>query len=233
MQVEIWSDVVCPWCYIGKRRFEAALARFEHRDQVEVTWRSFELDPSAPRRREGRNIERLAAKYGMSVEQAEAAQDRVSRIADEEGLLYDLDRAQGGNSFDAHRLIHLAAEHGVQDEMKERLMAAYFVEAQPIGDADTLEKLAVDVGLDPAEVRRVLAGDAYRQEVRADEAAASTLGISGVPFFVIDRAYGVSGAQPADTLLEVLDQAWTESHPLTMLAGSTDAEVCEGDDCAI
>ncbi len=245
MQVEIWSDVVCPWCYIGKRRFEQALSRFAHRDEVDVTWRSFELDPSAPARREGNQLDHLAAKYGMTRDQAEAAQDRVTGQADGEGLVFHLDRAQSGNTFAAHRLIHLAADHSLQGAMKERLMAAYFTEAEPIGETDTLEKLAIDVGLDPHEVRRVLDGDAYSAAVRADEAEARTLGISGVPFFVIDRAYGVSGAQPADVLLEALDTAWAAAHPLTMVTGTdprpgqtdagatTDAGVCDDGSCDV
>ncbi len=232
MQVEIWSDVVCPWCYIGKRRFEEALGSFAHRDDVEVTWRSFELDPAAPPRREGRQIEHLARKYGMTLEQAEAAQDRVTSQADNEGLVYHLDRAQSGNSFDAHRLIHLAAAHGRQDEMKERLLAAYFTEGEPIGERDTLEKLGIDVGLDPTEVRAVLDGDTWATEVRAEEAEARALGITGVPFFVIDRAYGVSGAQPADVLLEALDTAWTAAHPLTMIADSSTGSTAATDGVA-
>jgi predicted DsbA family dithiol-disulfide isomerase len=232
MQVEIWSDVLCPWCYIGKRHFEEALAQFAHRDEVDVTWRSFELDPSAPRHREGSQVEHIARKYGITVEQAQAAQDRITRVAARADLAYDFDRIQPGNSFDAHRLIHLAADHGLQDEMKERLMAAYLTEGAAIGEPETLEKLGVDIGLDPQDVRAVLDSDRYRQEVRADEAAASTLGISAVPFFVFDRTYGVSGAQPAEALLEVLEKAWAETHPLTMLGGTGEG-VCEGDDCPV
>jgi predicted DsbA family dithiol-disulfide isomerase len=214
MQVEIWSDVVCPWCFIGKHRFESALARFEHRDEVQVVFRSFELDPSAPAHQEGSAVERLAAKYGMSLDQAKAAVERVELAAEREGLLIDHDRMQRGNTCDAHRLIHLAAAHDVQHEMKERLMTAYFSEGRRIGERETLVELAAEVGLDPAEVRTMLDGDDHRQEVRADEAAASTLGITGVPFFVIDRAYGVSGAQNEDLFLEVLDTAWAETHAI-------------------
>jgi predicted DsbA family dithiol-disulfide isomerase len=216
MQVEIWSDVVCPWCFIGKHRFESALARFEHRDQVQVVFRSFELDPSAPAHQEGSSVERLAAKYGMSLEQAQAAVERVELAAEREGLLIDHDRMQRGNTFDAHRVIHFAAAHDVQHEMKERLMTAYFSEGRRIGERETLVDLATEVGLDPAEVRAMLDSDDHRQAVRDDEAAASTLGISGVPFFVVDRAYGVSGAQNEDLFLEVLDTAWAETHPVAV-----------------
>src|SRR5438552_2791809 len=213
MKVEIWSDVVCPWCYIGKRRFEAALGRFAHRDDLSVVWRSFELDPSAPTRRTGDSAERLAAKYGMSRAQAVASQDRLTQMAAQEGLAFHFDQAQSGNTFDAHRLLHLAAERGLQDEVKERLLRAYFSEGEPIGERATLVRLVAEVGLAADEVEAVLASDSYAEEVRAEEHEATELGINGVPFFVIDRRYGVSGAQPADVLLQVLERAWADSHP--------------------
>ena len=202
LTVEIWSDVVCPWCYVGKRRLEAALAQFDH--PVEVTWRSFELDPSAPRERELPAAEHLAAKYGMSVEQARASQAQLTELAAAEGLEYHLDRTRGGNSFDAHRMIHLAAAHDLQDAAKERLMLAYFTEAEPIGDPDTLVRLMAEIGIDADEARAVLEGDAYADAVRADEQLAYRIGIQGVPFFVLNRRYGVSGAHPPEALLEAL-----------------------------
>jgi predicted DsbA family dithiol-disulfide isomerase len=211
LTVEIWSDVVCPWCYIGKRRFEAALARFPHRDEVEVTYRSFELDPDAPARHAVSGPERLAEKYGVSVEEARAMNDRVTGIAAQEGLEYHLDVARGGNTLDAHRMLHLAAAHGVQAEAKERLMRAYFSEGEPISDADTLVRLVAEVGVPEDEARAVLAGDRYTAEVRDDEQLGAQLGIRGVPFFVLDRRYGVSGAQPADVLAGALEQAWDEA----------------------
>jgi predicted DsbA family dithiol-disulfide isomerase len=233
VKVEIWSDVVCPWCYVGKRRFEAALSDFAHRDEVDVVWRSFELDPSAPPIREGDPVQRLAAKYGMSEADALAAQRNLTSVAAGEGLDFHLDRARSGNSFDAHRLLHLAAEEGRQDQMKERLFSAYFVEGQAIGDRDTLVALAGEIGIDPGRAAEVLAGDKYTSEVRSEEAEARAIGISGVPFFVIDRTYGVSGAQPAETLTAALEQAWSESHPLTMVPSAGEAGACEGDSCAI
>jgi len=238
MKVEIWSDIVCPWCYIGKRRFEEALSRFEHAADVEVVWRSFELDPTAPARREGSHVHHLARKYGMSVDQAQAASDNLTRTAEKEDLFMDFSRTQGGNTFDGHRLIHLAAQHGRQDEMKEALMRAYFSEGRAIGETATLVDVAAELGFDPDEVREVLAGDTYADEVRAEERDGQRLGITGVPFFVVDRAYGVSGAQNPDVLLEVLETAWAAAHPLTMVgitaAEGTDADVvCEGDACVI
>jgi predicted DsbA family dithiol-disulfide isomerase len=208
LTVEIWSDVVCPWCYVGKRRFERALAEFEHRDDVEVVWRSFELDPNAPPEREVSSAEHLASKYGMSVEQAERSNAQMTELAASEGLEYHLDRTRGGNSFDAHRLIHLAAANGRQDAMKERLMRAYFTEGEPVGDTETLVRLATEVGLDEHEARTALDGEAYADTVHADEELAARIGIRGVPFFVLDRRYGVSGAQPSELLLQVLEKAW-------------------------
>jgi predicted DsbA family dithiol-disulfide isomerase len=209
MKVEIWSDVVCPWCYIGKRRFETALGRFAHAGAVEVVWRSFELDPSAPAT-DVDLIGHLAAKYGVSRAEAEAMNARVTRIAAEEGLHYRLDIARRGRTFDAHRLIHLGAERGVQGEVKEALMAAYQTQGEPIADHDALTKVAVAAGLEEPEVREVLAGDDYADDVRADEHEAMELGVTGVPFFVFDRRYAVAGAQPADLILRVLERAWEE-----------------------
>ena len=210
LTVDIWSDVVCPWCYIGKRRFEAALEQFEHRDDVTVLWHSFELDPEAPPVAEGRSAERLAAKYGMTVEEAAGRQAEITTLAAQDGLTYDLAESRGGNTFDAHRLIHLAAEHRLGDAAMERLMQAYFSEREAIGDRETLQRLAVEAGLPAEEVREVLEGERYADAVRADERAATQIGIRGVPFFVLGRKYGVSGAQPAEVLLQALQQAWDE-----------------------
>jgi predicted DsbA family dithiol-disulfide isomerase len=203
LTVEIWSDVVCPWCYVGKRRFEKALADFEHRDDVEVVWRSFELDPNAPPEREHSGAEHLAAKYGMSLEQAERSNAQMTELAASEGLEYHLDRTRGGNSFDAHRLLQLAKDRGRQDEMKERLMRAYFTEGEAISDAETLVRLALEVGIDPTPLK----GGGYAEAVREDELLARRIGIQGVPFFVLNRRYGVSGAQPPELLLEALAKA--------------------------
>jgi predicted DsbA family dithiol-disulfide isomerase len=211
LSVDIWSDVVCPWCYIGKRRFEAALAQFPQRDEVDVTYHSFELDPDAPARHDRPGPARLAEKYGVSLEEAQAMNDRVSEIAAQDGLHYRLDIARGGNTFGAHRLLHLALAHGVQPALKERLMEAYFTEGEPISDPDTLVRLAADAGVPEEESRTVLEGDRYADAVREDERLGAQLGIRGVPFFVIGRRYGISGAQPADVLLGALERAWAEA----------------------
>jgi predicted DsbA family dithiol-disulfide isomerase len=238
LKVEIWSDVVCPWCYIGKRRFESALARFDHQNEVEVVWRSFELDPSAPDRREGDPAARLAAKYGMSLQQAVDNQQRLTEMAAKEGLDFHFDVAQSGNTFNAHRLLHLAEERGLQGALKERLMLAYFTEAEPIGDPETLVRLAQTVGISETDAREALSGEAYVEQVRSDEREAAELGINGVPFFVIDRRYGVSGAQSPDVLLQALEQGWADAHPARVLlpvgGGASDAHAtCTDESCAI
>jgi predicted DsbA family dithiol-disulfide isomerase len=211
VEVEIWSDVACPWCYIGKRRFEAALSRFEHGEDVQVTWRSFELDGEAPRERTGDRAEHLAKKYGMTVEQAREAEQRLTDAAAGEGLGFRFDMARSGNTFDAHRLVHLAEEHDLQDAMKERLLRAYFTEGELMSDHDTLVRLAVEVGVDAQQAREMLAGDRFAQEVRDDERTAGELGISAVPTFVVDRRLGTSGAQPPEALLQLLREGWTKS----------------------
>jgi predicted DsbA family dithiol-disulfide isomerase len=225
VEVEIWSDIVCPWCYVGKRRFEAALAAFEHRDDVRVTWRSFELDPSAPRERESDGASHIAQKYGIPREQAVEMQQNLAAVAAGDGLELDFAHTRSGNTFDAHRLVHLAAEHGLQDAAKERLMRAYFSEGEPIGDVDVLARLAVEVGLAPEEVRDVLDSDRYAEQVRDDEQTASSLGISAVPFFVVDRALGASGAQPSDVLTDFLQHGWE--------AGASLPVVAQGDSCGV
>ncbi len=213
MEVEIWVDVVCPWCYVGKRRWEAALADFPHRDEVEVTWRSFELAPDAPASSDQSLVEMLSSKYGVSVDQAVAMNDRVSGVAAEEGLDYQLERARPANTFDAHRLLHLAGHRGLAEEAEERLFRAYFTEGVRIGDRDALVRLASEIGLDVDEVREVLDGDRYAADVRDDEETARSLGISGVPFVAIDRKFGVSGAQPVEAFRNALDEAWAAREP--------------------
>ena len=232
MKIEIWSDVVCPWCYIGKRRFEGALAQFEHADEVEVIWRSFELDPSAPRVQTEPQAERLAKKYGVSLEQVTAMNARLIGEAKKEGLDFHLDAAIGGNTVDAHRLIHFAAESGRADAMKERLMKAYFTEGVAIGERAELVRLAVEVGLGEDEVKAMLSAERFADAVRADEARAHAFGISGVPFFAIDERYGVSGAQPAEVILEALQQAYGESR-LVSVTGDAAAGQCDDGSCAV
>jgi len=221
---------------VGKRQFEEALGRFGHADQVTVSWRSFELDPTSPRV-VGMSMDRiLEHKYGMSAEQARAANQQMTTMAAGVGLEYHLDQVQAGNTFDAHRLLHLAATHGRGDALKERLLAAYFTEGRSVGDHTVLAELAVEVGLDPTQVDETLAGEAFAADVRADEARATALGATGVPFFVIDETYGVAGAQGSDVLLGALERAWSESHPVTLLnaAGpAPDGGACGDGTCSV
>jgi predicted DsbA family dithiol-disulfide isomerase len=230
VQIEVWSDVVCPWCYVGKRRLEAALARFAHRDQVEVVWRSFQLDPTIPEGETFPTLPALAAKYGRPVDELRAMQSRVEEVAAGEGLEYRLAEGVSGNTALAHELLHLAAEHGRQGELAERLLHAHFAELRPVFSADDLVPLAVEVGLDEDEVRAALADRRYRAAVQADAATAQALGANGVPFFVVDRRYGASGAQPAELLLQILERAWTDAHPLVTVPA---AEGCAEDSCAV
>jgi predicted DsbA family dithiol-disulfide isomerase len=207
MRVDIWSDVVCPWCYVGKARFEKALSGFPHRDEVEVVYRSFELDPGWPKDQRETALSMLSSKYGMSREQASAAEARIAGLAQAEGLGFDPDRPVG-NTFDLHRVIHLADAKGVQRELLTALNGAYFGQARQVFDRDVITEVAGEAGLDSGAVAEVLNGDAYADAVRQDEREARELGITGVPFFVFDMALGVSGAQPTDTFTSALDQAW-------------------------
>jgi predicted DsbA family dithiol-disulfide isomerase len=213
MQVEIWSDIICPWCYIGKKRFEMALSDFAHRDSVSVIWRSFELDPQAPQQQPDTLVEMLARKYGVSRQQAEAMNARVSSLAAELGLQYRLDIARPGNTFDAHRLLHFAASQKFGDAAAERVMHAYFCEGFSVGDSAALARIAPEFGLAEIEVLTLLDSGVYAAEVRADEARATALGINGVPFFVFDEKIGVSGAQPVAVFSGALQQAWAERNP--------------------
>jgi predicted DsbA family dithiol-disulfide isomerase len=211
MQVEIWSDLVCPWCYLGKRRFERALESFGHRDEVTVVYRSFELDASAPPGVTTPTVERLAGKYGMTAGQADDAQRQMEQRAAQDGLEFRMDGLRSGNTRDAHRLLHLAKAHGVQAELAERLHRAYFTEQASIFDHSSLTGLAVEAGLDRDDVIRVLASQEYGDAVDTDEAMAAALGVNGVPLFVVDRRYGISGAQPPEVIAQVLDQAWADA----------------------
>ncbi|MEO3811027.1 DsbA family oxidoreductase [Sphaerisporangium sp. B11E5] len=208
MRVEVWSDIMCPWCYIGKRRLERALAGFEHAAEVEVEWRSFQLDPGHPKGERQPVHEALAKKTGRSLAQVRGMTDHVKALAAEEGLAYDFDRAVVVNSFDAHRLTHLAKKYGLGAETHERFMRGNLVEGEVLDDQDTLVRLAAETGVPEEEARRVLAGDDHAGDVRADIAQAHAYGATGVPFFVLDRAYGVSGAQPVTTFAAALRTAY-------------------------
>jgi predicted DsbA family dithiol-disulfide isomerase len=232
MKIDVWSDVACPWCYIGKRRLEEALAGFEHRDQVEVEWRSFQLDPSAPTEPHEHVGEMLARKYGGAARVGQM-QAQMLQVAAEVGL--DFSRHAESlhlNTVDAHRLLHSAGER--RADLKEALLHAYFVEARNLADHGVLVDVATSVGLDADAARAVLASDAHADDVAADVAQAAAYGATGVPFFVVDATYGVSGAQPTEVFSQLLQTAWAERSPIQLVnAGEAAAPGCEGDNCAI
>jgi len=232
LSVDVWSDIACPWCYIGKRRLEQALGGFPQRDAVRIHWRAFELDPNAPAQRDVSTsyAERLAAKYGSAVSQAQQRIDQMVEVAAADGLPFDFEHIRPGNTFHAHRLLHLANERGLQDALKERFLRGYLCEGAPIGDPATLLQLSREVGLDADEVETLLAGDAHATAVRLDEREAQQIGVSGVPFFRIGSRYAVSGAQPAELLLRALERAWAElPEPLEVL--HADAATCGPHGC--
>ncbi|WP_309029914.1 DsbA family oxidoreductase [Streptomyces alfalfae] len=235
MRVEIWSDIACPWCYVGKARFEKVLAAFPHRDAVEVVHRSFELDPGRAKGDTGQVLPMLMNKYGMTEEQAREGERRLGENAAAEGLDYRIEGRDHGSTFDMHRVLHLAKERGRQDELIGLLYRANFAEERSVfADDERLVELAAEAGLDEAEVRAVLADPGrYADDVRADEREAAELGANGVPFFVLDRRYGVSGAQPAEVFTQALEQAWGGRSPLTTLADAGDGEACGPDGCAV
>jgi protein disulfide-isomerase len=219
MQIEIWSDIMCPFCYIGKRHFEEALKQFGHHAEVEIVWRSFQLDPEIPQDRE--KIEHvydyLAKRKGISLEQSVKLHERVIAMAHAAGLVYDFDKAIVANSFDAHRVIQLAKSKGLGNEIEERFFKAYFTDGMDLGDPATLIELVKEVGLEGAEVREALHSDDVAYQVKQDIADAAQIGVKGVPFFVFNRRYAVSGAQPADVFLETLEKAfeeWKKANPV-------------------
>ncbi len=236
MRVEVWSDIVCPWCYIGKRRLERALDAFPH--EVEVVWRSYQLDPGAPTEPVESVAEALGRKYGGGADAGRRMIDRVEAVAAEEGMIWRHHQSQRANTVDAHRLLHVALADGgpeLQGALKEALLAAYFVHAENPADHDVLRRIAAGAGLDAGRVDEVLAGSAFTDEVYADIERAGRYGATGVPFYVVDGRYGVSGAQPVETFSQVLERAWADAHPaLEMVpAGSTDTDVCGPDGCAV
>ena len=211
VQVEIWGDLICPWCYLGRARFEQALAAFPDRAMVDVIHRSFELDPSTPQGETSTVAEMLATKFGGRADAVRAGEERLAAMTGEVGLPYRIDRLNG-NTLDAHRLVKLGAEHGLADDLVTHLYEANFAEGRSIFDVVALLEIGVAAGLDPLETRRVLEGSTYTDQVRSDEQLAAQIGISGVPFYVIDRTYGISGAQATEVFSGLLEQVWQERH---------------------
>lgn len=208
MEVEIWSDVMCPFCYIGKRRFEKALQSFEYNHEVEITWRSFQLNPDMETDPDANINEHLAEAKGWSLDQAQQMNQRVTDMAADEGLEYHMDRAVVANSFDAHRLVQFAKDRGKADEMEEALFKAYFTEGKNIDDHQTLITLAEGIGIDPTETRSILQSEKYTNAVKHDIQLAQNINITGVPFFLFDRKFAVSGARETEVFLKALKQSW-------------------------
>jgi predicted DsbA family dithiol-disulfide isomerase len=229
LTVEVWSDVACPWCYVGKRRLEVALAQFPERASVDVVWRAFELDPSAPDVYPVTHsyADRLARKYGRTKAQAEQMLAQMTQLAASEGLTFDFSRIRSGNTFNAHRMLHLARTQGLGGALKERLFAGYFGQGEAPGDPETLLRLATDVGVDVDRAQALLSTDLYAAEVRAEQREAQAIGVSGVPFFLLGRRYGVSGAQAADVMVQALRRAWDELPELSEAQGA----LCGPDGC--
>jgi predicted DsbA family dithiol-disulfide isomerase len=209
MKVEVWSDVMCPFCYLGKRRFAKALAEFPNRDDVEIIWKSFQLNPSLRTDPAISVTQYLAREKGLDERVAEQMNDRVARMSRQDGPIYNFDDVVVANTFDAHRLIHFAKERGLQDQAAEKLFSAYFTEGKNVDDRATLIELGREIGLDSAAVTAALESDAYVAEVNADIEEARQLGINGVPFFVFDRAYAVSGAQDTDVFKDALERSFS------------------------
>ncbi|MGY1815492.1 DsbA family oxidoreductase [Blastococcus sp. SYSU D00820] len=219
MRVDVWIDIGCPWCYIGKRRLEVALAAFGHADQVAVRWRSYQLDPDIPEGQVFRSTERVAQQTGRSEDEMAAAQERIARVAAGEGLHYRLGENMVGNTSRAHELVQLAADRGLQEQVVERLLHGHFAEHRSVHAVDSLVELAADGGLDPDEARAALTDRRYRAAVVEDIAVAQRLGVTSVPFFLVDRTYAVAGGQSAEALEQLLSTAWDEQVKSRTAAG--------------
>ena len=226
MKIEIWSDILCPFCYIGKRRLEKALASFDHAAEVDIQWRSFELDAQANPAPGENQYARLAQKYGNTEAWARQMSANMTQMAAEEGLAFDFDKVVPANSLRAHRLVHLAARHGQQDAAKERLFKAYLEEGLDINDVPTLTRLGAELNLPTQEVEQLWVSNEFEQAVRYDEYQAQQIGVRGVPYFVFEDKYAVSGAQPTELFLEVLQKVWIEARPQPVQLAGADGAAC-------
>jgi len=227
MTIDIWSDIACPYCYIGKRHLEEALAQFPHAEEVHINWHSFELDPQAPAKAKEDTYDMLARKYRMPRQQAQQMTRSVEDMGRKVGINFDFAKSKPVNTHQAHRLLHLAAEHGLQNEAKEALFQAYFIEGQDLSELSTLTSIGASIGLDGKLVAQTLESDAFTQEVREDEAFAHQIGVQGVPFFVFDQKYAVRGAQPVAGFVQTLEAVWEKTQTNVEVSG----EACDVDGC--
>ena len=233
LKVQIWSDIMCPFCYIGKRRIEEALSLFEHKNAVEIEWKSYQLDPSFVASPDDNMVSHLADKYGKGIDWAQGMLDNMTQNAKTAGLDFHFEKAVLANSFDAHRLLHLAKKHSLSDELEELLFKAYLTEGKNINDKGTLKELGISVGLNPESIDEVLSSDAFSDDVKKDISTAQEIGVQGVPFFVFDNKYAVSGAQPATAFLETLEKVWQEGKfdSKVTLINTTQGDSCGIDGC--
>ncbi len=231
MKIEIWSDFACPFCYIGKTRFEQALNEFKNKKDVEVTYKAYQLNPYAPKTMEGSAYEAFAKGHNMTVKEAKDRFKMFEQNAKSVGLTYNYDIIQMTNTFDAHRLAKYAATKNLEDKLTNRLMKAYFTDGLNLADHATLEKLAAEIGLDQTEAKEVLASNKYKDEVQGQIDEARKVGVQGVPFFVINRKYGVSGAQQKEYFTQVLEQIWKEDQPLQTMNDSDESQSCNDEGC--
>ena len=234
MKIELWSDFACPFCYIGKKRFEQALEKFPHKDQVEIILKAYQLNPNAPKVMTKGPAESFAKGHGMTVEQAKQRFEMFVEQAKTVGLTYNYDAIQMTNSFDAHRLAKWANQFGKEYEVTDRIMKAYFTDGLNIADSDTLGALAAEVGLDKTVALKVLKGKDYADQVQAEMTEAREVGVQGVPFFVLNRKYGISGAQPVEYFSQVLETLWEEEKPqFKTVEGSKKGSYCDDETCEV
>lgn len=233
LKVQIWSDVMCPYCYIGKRRIEGALAQFEHKDHVEIEWKSFQLDASFKASPDDNIINHLATKYGKDKAWAKEMTDNMTQNAKNSGLDFHFEKAILANSHNAHRLLHLAKKYDLGNELKEQLLKAYLTDGKDVNNLETLSALGQQVGLEKAIVEEVLHSNAYSDEVKKDIAMAQQIGVQGVPFFVFDNKYAISGAQPEEVFLDALEKTWEEGSfaPKVTLVNTSEGDSCGIDGC--
>lgn len=233
LKVQIWSDIMCPFCYIGKRRIEEALQNFEHKEAVEIEWKSYQLDASFVASPEDNMVEHLAEKYRKDNDWAQNMLDNMTQNAKTAGLDFHFEKAVLANSFNAHRLLHLAKKYNLANDLEELLFKAYLTEGKNVNDLDTLGKLGIEVGLDSEEISQVLNSDTYGAEVKQDLEEANAIGVQGVPFFVLDKKYAISGAQPATAFLETLEKVWEEGKfdSKVTLVNTTSENSCDINGC--
>ena len=231
MKIEIWSDFACPFCYIGKTRFEKALNEFEHKDEVVITYKAYQLNPNSPKKMDGSAYEVFAKGHNMSVDDAKSRFKMFEQNAKTAGLTYNFDIVQMTNTFDAHRVAKFASTKNLEEKLTTRLMKAYFTDGKNLADHGTLIELSAEAGLDQEEVKTVLESSAYENEVKAQIEEARKVGVQGVPFFVINRKYGVSGAQEKEYFLQTLEQIWKEDHPLQTLESQDGGQSCDDEGC--